>query len=334
MGVAGHPGNHWLWVVAPARAVISFGRRVAGHRDRPAPAPSVYRREVDSRDQPAPEPAPELAPTALRRTVLAVSVLDNVDLMPGDAVVALQGDHATIELTWSEITRAVGDTDPDGDTARSRLRTWVRLRAGLARLGDVETLARPVGLPPGHPMHPGSTWTRARVPGEALDLGIGILGLLGDPDVVVVAPPALLDAAGFDADPWWPQLAREMERTGRLAAERLLADDTAPLRPFGDLDVLTLLGSTSFRAAICAADPLGWRTAAVPMRTRGWLDLGRIDPAFAAAAAMATEPAERGFERAVLVTPEEVVMVGSGGRSARHALADPPARIDPWLRGR
>jgi hypothetical protein len=129
-------------------------------------------------------------------------------------------------------------------------------------------------------------------------------------------------------------LARELERTGRLAAERLLRDGSAPLRPFGDLDVLTLLGSTAFRAALCEADPVGWRTAAVPMRTRGWLDLGRIDPAFAAAAALATEPDERGFDRAVLVTPEEIVMTGSVGRSARHALEDPPAQINPWLRGR
>lgn len=271
---------------------------------------------------------------ALRRTVLAVSVLDNVDIVPGEAGVTLQGSHPDLTLGWDEIGVAIGDSDPDSDTARRRLRTWVQLRTGLARLADPESWARPVGLPPSHPLHPGRTWVRARVPGETLDLGLGILGILGDPDEVVVAPPALLIAAGIDADPWWPHQVRELERTGRLAAERLLRDDTSPLRPFGDLDVLTLLGSTAFRAALCNADPVGWRTAAVPMRTRGWLDLGRIDPAFAAAAALATDPDERGFDRAVLVTPEEVVMVGVGGRSARHALEDPPARLDPWLRGR
>ena len=271
---------------------------------------------------------------ALRRTVLAVSVLDNVDLMPGDATVTLQGDHTDLALTWDEIALALGDSDPDSDAARRRLRMWVKLRVGLARLADPKAMARPVGLPTEHTLHPGRAWVRASVSGEALDLGLGLLGLLGDPDQVVVAPPALLLAAGIDAGPWWPQLAYELEQTGRLAAERLLRDETSPLRPFGDLDVLTLLCSTAFRAAICDADPVGWRTAAVPMRTRGWLDLGRIDPAFAAAAALATEPDERGFDRAVLVTPEEVVMVGAGGRSARHALQDPPAGIDPWLRGR
>ncbi|MCZ3387640.1 MAG: hypothetical protein LH645_00605 [Actinomycetia bacterium] len=279
-------------------------------------------------------PATALTQTvALRRTVLAVSVLDNVDLMPGESAVTLQGDHPDLALSWDEIALALGDNNPDSDTARRRLRTWVQLRVGLARLADPESMARPVGLPTDHPLHPGRAWVRASVAGEALDLGLGLLGLLGDPDEVVVAPPALFLAAGIDADPWWPHQARELEQTGRLAAERLLRDETSPLRPFGDLDVLTLLCSTAFRAAICDADPVGWRTAAVPMRTRGWLDLGRIDPAFAAAAALATDPDERGFDRAVLVTPEEVVMVGAGGRSARHALQDPPARIDPWLRG-
>ncbi len=271
---------------------------------------------------------------ALRRTMLAVSVLDNVDFVPGEFTVTLQGDHADLALTWDEIALALGDSDPDSAIARRRLRMWVKLRVGLSRLADPEALARPVGLPTEHPLHPGRAWVRASVPGEALDLGLGLLGLLGDPDQVVVAPPALLLAAGIDADPWWPAQARELERTGRLAAERLLRDENSPLRPFGDLDVLTLLCSTAFRAALCEADPVGWRTAAVPMRTRGWLDLGRIDPAFAAAAALATDADERGFDRAVLVTPEEVVMVGVGGRSARLALQDPPASIDPWLRGR
>jgi len=291
---------------------------------------TVYRRTVDT---PHPGPLPPSS-TALRRTVLAVSVLDSVDLFPHDDCVTLVGNHPDLELSWAEISGALAGSDPDSDTARTRLRTWVRLRAGLARLGDPTLYARPVGLPPGHPLHPGPQWVQTRVPGEALDLGLGVLGLLDDPDEVVVVPPSLLRAAGVDISEWWPRQALELERTGRLAAERLLRDGAAPLRPFGDLDVLTLLGSTAYRRALCEADPVGWRTAAVPMRTRGWLDLGRIDPAFAAAAALATEPDERGFDRAVFVTPEEIVMVSSLGRSARHALEDPPAGVDPWLRGR
>ena len=271
-------------------------------------------------------------PTALRRTVLAVSVLDAIDLEPDEDGVRVQAPAATLLLTWREVAFAIGEADPDGDTARERLRTWVRLRAGLAQLPDPVAAARAVGLPPGHPLHPGGTWARTRLRGEALDLGIGLLGLLGDPDQVVVAPPVLLALAGIDTSDWWPSLTRELERVGRLAAHRFLEDPSKPLRPFADFDVVTLLGSTAFRTALCDADPLGWRTAAVPMRSRGWLDLGRIDPAFAAAAALATHPDERGFDRAILVTPEDVVMTGSVGRSAWHALQDPPVPIDPWRR--
>ncbi|MFL6070043.1 MAG: hypothetical protein ACJ72Y_02025 [Actinomycetes bacterium] len=273
-------------------------------------------------------------PTALRRTVLAVSVLDGIDFQPTDDGVRVPIPSTDLMLTWHEIATAIGEADPDSETARVRLRVWLRLRSNLADQRDPMSAARVVGLPPRHPLHPGASWVRARVAGDALDLGIGVLGLLGDPDQVVVTPPALLAIAGIDTSEWWPDLVRELERVGRLAAERFLRDDTLPLRPFGDFDVLSLLGSTSFRAGLCDADPVGWRTAAVPMRTRGWLDLGRIDPAFAAAAALATNPDERGFERAVLVTPEEIVMTGSIGRSAAHALQDPPASVNPWLRGR
>jgi hypothetical protein len=284
---------------------------------------SVYRQQVDLEHA-----------TALRRTVLAVSVLDAVDLLPGDEGVLLEGDHPDVLLAWTEVAGAVGDVDPDSDAARARLRVWVRMRAGLARIPEPQEFVRIVGLPPDHPVHPGPRWVRARVPGEALDLGLGLLGLLDDPDEVVVTPPALLAASEMRVDETWTTQLVELERVGRLAAERVLRDESGPLRPFGDYDVLSLLGSSAYRTVLCGADPVGWRTAAVPMRTRGWLDLGRIDPAFAAAAAMATDPVDRGFTRAVLITPDEVVMTGSVGRSAWHALQDPPARINPWLRGR
>jgi hypothetical protein len=68
------------------------------------------------------------------------------------------------------------------------------------------------------------------------------------------------------------------------------------------------------------------------MRRRGWLDLGRIDPAFAAAAAAATEAAERGFDRPLLVTADEVVMAPAGGEPGLIELRDPVAASDPWSR--
>jgi hypothetical protein len=73
------------------------------------------------------------------------------------------------------------------------------------------------------------------------------------------------------------------------------------------------------------------RAVAAPVRTRGWLDLARIDPAFALAAASIADPEQRGFERPVLVTAEEVVLVREGGRPAEIVLRD-PAPDESWER--
>ena len=271
----------------------------------------------------------------LRRTVLMVSVLDGVDLVPSDdGVVLAATDHGpSVDLTWTEITRAVGSASPESTTARVRLRTWLRLRRSLADLLDPATRARPVGLPVDHVLHPGPTWVRRRVLGGALHLGTGFVGLLDDPDAVAVLPPGLLDAAGLDDRPWWPALARYLEHKGAVAADRFARDPSGPLRPIGDCDVLTLLGSTRFRSALCATDSLGLRTAAVPMRRRGWLDLGRVDPAFAVAAASATDEVDRGFTRPVLITRDEVALAAEGGSPHREALSDPMGSLDAWQRG-
>jgi hypothetical protein len=58
------------------------------------------------------------------------------------------------------------------------------------------------------------------------------------------------------------------------------------------------------------------------MRSRGWLDLSRMDPAFSAAAARLTEANERGFDRPLLVTREEVVLAKEGGDVVRSAVED------------
>jgi hypothetical protein len=62
------------------------------------------------------------------------------------------------------------------------------------------------------------------------------------------------------------------------------------------------------------------------MRSRGWFDLARIDPAFVGAAAAATEPELRGVLRPLLVTTDEVGLAAGGvpvEQLAREALADP-----------
>jgi len=74
-----------------------------------------------------------------------------------------------------------------------------------------------------------------------------------------------------------------------------------------------------FRAAVAGAEG-GMAAVAVPMRRRGWLRLSLLDPAFAPAAALASEPVDRGFARAVLVTAEEVALAGDGPWALAAAL--------------
>ena len=272
------------------------------------------------------------APDALelRRLALAVSVLHDVDIVPLDDGVLLTGD-VPIEVTWLELRRALGGADPEEDLARIRVGAWLRGRriAAGVHLDHLRTQARPVGLPVDHPMHPGLDWVRERVLGDALDLGFGFVGVGSDPDEVVVVPQGALDAAGVDPAPWWPVARDYLERMGAVAAQRLRSNPV--LRPIGDCDVATLLGSRTLRAALCAEDGTGMRAAAVPMLRRGWLDLSRIDPAFTAAAAAATRPEERGFARPVLLTADEVALAPDGGRPAEIVLRD--AAVDsPYLR--
>jgi hypothetical protein len=266
----------------------------------------------------------------LRRLALAVSVLDDVDIVPLDDGVLLAGADP-IEVSWLELRRALAGADPESDLARARIGAWLHGRRIAADRDEDELrlLARPVGLPVDHPLHPGLDWVRHRVLGGALDLGFGFLGVGRDPDAVTIVPQAALDAAGVNPSPWWPVARDYLERMGGVAAERLTTSST--LRPIGDCDVVTLLGSASLRAALCAQDGTGLRAVAVPMRNRGWLDLSRIDPAFTTAAAAATVEIERGFDRPLLVTLDEVTLAPAGGRPAEIVLRD-PATATPDLR--
>lgn len=266
----------------------------------------------------------------LRRLALAVSVLDDVDIVPTDDGVLLTGD-ALVEVTWLELRRALAGTDPESDLGRARVSGWLRGRriAADTHPDHLRDLARPVGLPVDHPLHPGLDWVRHRVLGDVLDLGFGFVGVGPDPDEVVVIPQGALDAAGVDPLPWWPVARDYLERMGTVAAQRLA--DNPLLRPIGDCDVVTLLGSRALREALCALDGTGMRAAAVPMRRRGWLDLSRIDPAFTTAAAAATAPDERGFSRPLLLTADEVTMAPAGGRPAEIVLRDKAAEM-PHLR--
>ncbi len=270
---------------------------------------------------------------ALKRCALGVSVLLDVDVEPDDRGVRVGGVPEVL-VPWRECRRALSGADPETDLGRRLLARWLLRRRWLAdhTYDDLAERARPVGLPTDHALHPGVGWVRARVLGDALDLGLGFVGIQpGQPDRVTLMPQEALVAAGLDdvAGAWWLRATNYLEQMGAMAAERFFRDRTAVLRPMGDCDVVTLLGSRTFRGAI-TGEAGGMRPVVVPMRTRGWVDISRIDPAFAPAAAAATDPVDRGFPRPLLVTADEVTVVRPGG-SATIALTDPVTDAT-WLK--
>ncbi|MBK5305700.1 MAG: hypothetical protein JJD92_03335 [Frankiaceae bacterium] len=270
--------------------------------------------------------------TELRRGVLAVSVLHDVDIEPAALGITLPGTP-TLWIPWAECRRALAGHDPE-TTGRRRLADWLLARRWAADLSAEHLVQRlrPVGLPVEHVLHPGLDWVRERVLGDALDLGLGAVDLdPADPERVVLLPPTALDAAGLDQEEMWARTRTMLDDLGRLAAERVRRDRRGQLRPLGDCDVVTLLGSRALRAAL-AEDAGGMGAAVVPMRTRGWTRLGLIDPAFGPAAARATESQHRGFDRPLLVTADELTLVAPGGRAEAFALRDPAVADEPWLK--
>jgi hypothetical protein len=265
--------------------------------------------------------------------MLAVSVMHDVALGPTDAG-ALMAGVPQITVTLTDVAAAIRDADPNSPSAHARLDLWLRVRRAIAErsLDELAESLRPVALPVGHELHPGPSWVRQRVLGGCLDLGIGFAGLFrGQPDSVVVTPQSALDAAGIDAGPWWRGANEYLENMGALATSRWRREPRSPLRPMGDCDVITLLASAVFRGALCA-DAGGMRAVAAPMRNRGWLELSRIDSAFALSAAAITDDENRGFPRPILLTIDEVTIVPEGGRPAEIVLRDPVAADKRWLR--
>jgi hypothetical protein len=273
-------------------------------------------------------------PTAveLRRGVLAVSVLHDLDIEPAKLGVSLVGEPV-VWVSWGECRRALAGHDPETPEGRERLARWLLARRWAADV-SVDALRerlRPVGLPVDHVLHPGLDWIRRRVLGDALDLGLGAVDIdPDDPDHVVLLPQPLLDAVGLDAEVEWLQAEAYLSRMGTVAAERLTLDAKGQLRPIGDCDAVTLLGAETLRAAI-AAGAGGLGAVVAPMRKRGWTRLALIDPAFGPAAAAATTPEERGFTRPLLVTAEELTLAVEGNRPPEIVLRD-PATDAPWLR--
>ena len=272
---------------------------------------------------------------ALRRCALAVSVLYDIDVVPHADGVTLPRSGL---VTWQAIARAVSSVDVNSEQARERLGEWIWAREQVAGTPAelLEASARVVGMPVDAPLHPGADWVREHVPGGALDLGIGLLGLdEQSPETVVPIAESVLRDAGLYAAGWWPAAREQLDSMGELAAQRRLRDDAAPMRPMGDADVVTLLGTRALRAKLAAEQPDGLATAVVPLRDRGWAPATRVDPAFGPAVASIADDVDRGFSRPLLVTADELVLVRDNGTAVQQVLRDSAELANdgsPWER--
>lgn len=268
----------------------------------------------------------------LRRALLAVSVLDDLDLVPADDAVVMPVPGAArggqvLRLPVATASAVLGGWSPTSLQARLRLRSWLRTHRALAAAPHPAALlrerVRALALPHDGAWHPGvalaSAWVRARVLGGALEVGLGVMGA-DESSAAVPLWPDLPAAAGLDqdqTDALWASAGEHALRMGALAARRLARDAPAPgarqgarttrtLRPVGGCDVPTLLATGPVRAQVVAGDRAGMVAVSVPDRTRGWFDARHVDPAFVAAAWSATEPAARGVASPLLVTADEV----------------------------
>jgi hypothetical protein len=267
-------------------------------------------------------------------------VLHDIPLEPREdgVVVGSRWDErdAWTSVAWDDLAGALDGADPESLTGRLRLRDWLHAYIALAQTPSLNGGAHPkpgravaLALPVGHPLHPGADWVVERVLGGVLHVGIG-LRRAPDADqheqLAVPLPASAARAAEIDTAPWWKEIAAHREEMAVLAANRLETDGGGILKPLGGCDVLTLLSGHWLRKHLATEDGIGMRALAVPMRSRGWFDLARIDPAFVGAAAAATDPELRGVDRPLLVTAEEVgqpARVASAQDVARSSLADP-----------
>jgi hypothetical protein len=277
-----------------------------------------------------------LRDVALRRCLLAVTVLHDLDLSwdqtPNDVdgVPDLWIDGATpIHVPADRLRDLLDGRDPERAETVRRVARWLLLRRELQHVPPalIVDAVRVVGLPAEHVTHPGDDWIRARVPGGAVTLGLGLLPhvtLGGEPapadtaPLAVPLPAGLLDEVGLDPESVWPAALARLEELGGLAAARRRRRPRDPLKPLAEADVVTLLASRRLRFQLATESATGMAGLVVPMLTRGWVSNSSIDSAFGPAAAAATAEEERGFPRPLLVTEYEVVQVPGGGNPLRY----------------
>lgn len=281
---------------------------------------------------------PETDRAFLRRSVLAVAVLDDVDLDLDDDGVHVPG---CTPLAWADVAgwaaappAAPGRDEADHaldalDAARARVRDLVLAHRELHRGGPRRSGSRRVALavPTGAARHPGAGWVSRRVLGGALDLGLGVVVRDGRTERALPVPQVTARALGVADAPSGAD-REHLEAMAALLVDRLLRDAGTRggdvLRPVGGCDVPTLLASSTLRTHLVAGPDRSagslLAAVAVPDRTRGWFDLAHIDPAYAAAAWSVTDLRDRGFRRPVLVTRDEVALVPDNPRIGEFSL--------------
>ncbi len=157
-----------------------------------------------------------LRAAAVRRCLLAVSVLHDLDLTWDDGLrvddlrdpagglpdVRVDGP-VQIRMSGTRLACLLGDDVPDEPAPIARVARYLRLRGLVTQLSPdaVAASVRAVGLPVGHVLHPGPDWARVTVAGGALSLGLGLL-----PDA-----PALADTAFAGSALATPGLAEHAE---------------------------------------------------------------------------------------------------------------------------
>jgi hypothetical protein len=265
-------------------------------------------------------------PPALRRLALAVAVLYDVDLSPEADGLQL-GSADPVHIDWDilagVVERAEKARGPSEESLLNALAAWLRARLALASGATLCAL----GMPARHITHPGREWIRERVPGGSLALGFGYR--VGFEDPVIALPPGVHGHAGITGDAArraWSQARAELEEQGLVAIDRDRRHRSGPLRPVRGSDVVTLLGARSLRSELAAGEGDGMAALIVPLRVRGWRANSITDPAYGPALAAAMSPEERGFERPILVTAEELTEVRAGGNPMRLLREEEKAR--------
>lgn len=276
--------------------------------------------------------------SSLRQCVLMVSVLHGIDVIPRDDGVCLPpspsvASSGELFVPWSTIESVVRDfSDVTDVDARRHLAHWLTTARGLGDLSPQEFLTHVtvMGMPHNATQHPGSSWVHTEVIGGALHLGLG-LRLLGHvSDETSVLTPELMATIGHDPAHAWDAGWTYLNAMGQLAADRHDRDPIGVLRPMGDCDVVSLLGSPHFRTGLAQFHNVGMRAVAVPMRTRGWVDPNHLDSAFVQGAAAATDGPQRGFTTAMLVTADGVWEAKPSENLVDFALRD-ETQASNWI---